>query len=265
VEALDGGLQVSVSGITSTSCGVDTGRFTLTVLAGTALYQYQIVGHVVQTMVGNSGVLNNLSAGRHIWRVTDVTGCFAQDTIIISNSGTNTLAFTATPTDIQCDGTLGSIALSVTSGIAPYQYSRDNGTTWVSFVGNSTTATIPNLTVGVYNITVRDNSGCTFGYQSVPVNQRTIIAPPSATTVQEFCVGATVADLRATGSGIKWYDGSGTLLLPTTPLLNNTLYYATQTSGINCESSTKTHVCSQHRNASTFMFACYFGRYCRKR
>ena len=48
-----------------------------------------------------------------------------------------------------------------------------------------------------------------------------------------FCQGATLADLRVTGTALKWYDKStgGQLLPVTTPLVNGTTYYVTQTIG----------------------------------
>jgi len=67
-------------------------------------------------------------------------------------------------------------------------------------------------------------------------------AIPSGTLSQVFCSGSspTVANLAATGTAIKWYAAptGGTALITTTPLVNGTHYYATQT--INgCESITR--------------------------
>lgn len=60
-------------------------------------------------------------------------------------------------------------------------------------------------------------------------------ASPGATAVQVFCAGATVANLVATGTLLKWYDiAIGGNALATTKLLTNGTYYVSQTIG--CES-----------------------------
>jgi len=58
------------------------------------------------------------------------------------------------------------------------------------------------------------------------------------TSAQTFCSGATVADLVASGTGIKWYANSsgGTALLSTDVLVTGTTYYASQTLN-SCEST----------------------------
>ena len=59
---------------------------------------------------------------------------------------------------------------------------------------------------------------------------------PTAAAAQDFCFAATLADLAASGSNIRWYatSGGGSALSPATILSAGT-YYATQT--INCTES----------------------------
>ena len=63
---------------------------------------------------------------------------------------------------------------------------------------------------------------------------------PTGSANQSFCSGSTVGNLVANGQNISWYSVStgGTALNTTTPLVNGTIYYATQTTA-NCESSTR--------------------------
>ncbi|NMH28170.1 MopE-related protein [Flavobacterium silvaticum] len=59
-----------------------------------------------------------------------------------------------------------------------------------------------------------------------------IVAVPPVVPNQEFCQGATVADLQAEGTDIKWYaNASGGSALSPTTLLTSGSYYATQTIG----------------------------------
>ncbi|WP_181248507.1 Ig-like domain-containing protein [Flavobacterium magnum] len=67
----------------------------------------------------------------------------------------------------------------------------------------------------------------------------TIITPSAPTaSAQTFCTAATVANLTATGTGIKWYANNtdATPLASTTPLATGT-YYVSQTNSMMCDSA----------------------------
>ena len=68
-----------------------------------------------------------------------------------------------------------------------------------------------------------------------------IANPPVAASTQTFCGSATVADLAATGTNLKWYDAAigGVALASSTILITGT-YYVSQTIGTN--ESTRTAV-----------------------
>lgn len=57
------------------------------------------------------------------------------------------------------------------------------------------------------------------------------VSPVTAPSTQSFCNTATVSNLQATGSNIKWYADQNLtqLLTPTSPLEDGRTYYATQT------------------------------------
>ena len=61
---------------------------------------------------------------------------------------------------------------------------------------------------------------------------------PNAQSFQTFCSNGTIANLKATGTSIKWYAAAtgGSTLAGTTALVNGTTYYASQTIN-SCESS----------------------------
>ncbi|WLD23457.1 GEVED domain-containing protein [Flavobacterium dauae] len=114
------------------------------------------------------------------------------------------------------------------------------GSTTYNFY-DSATATTPVTTVsktGTYYVeAVQGDCKSTRVAFAVTI---TTLTMPNAQSTQYSCSSGTVADLVATGTSgaqINWYDSatSTTPLSLTTPLVNNTTYYASQTLG-NCES-----------------------------
>ena len=95
----------------------------------------------------------------------------------------------------------------------------------------------PNIQVVAcrYNITFNIITGV---YTFVSTSSQPI--KPTGAATQAFCGSATVFNLTATGTNIKWYDTAtgGNLLASTTPIVNGSVYYASQTNGT-CESLTR--------------------------
>ena len=243
INATDGGLDVDITNNVSTICGNTDGSFVITA-NGTAPYKYQINGGVVMTMTGNSVTISDLSAGSHVWNITDATGCYAEGREIIINEDNDNFAFSVVTTNAKCDGLAGgSITITVSGGTAPYEYSTNNGKNWTPFDGNSTTALINDMAQGSYDIIVKDDIDCTFEYQNAVIGQDDNLTPPSAKTPQTFCSSATVANLEATGIGVKWYETTtgGIALDESTALIDGNIYYASQSTGM-CESRTRTAV-----------------------
>ncbi len=243
IKANDGGLQASVTNHISTVCGDESGSLTITV-NGTAPYQYQIDGGIMRSSTSGTIVINNLRAGNHVWWIADDSGCYAEGRDTIGNSDNDNFSLRVTTTDVQCDGISGgSITLNVSGGIAPYQYTMDNGSTWVPFTGNNTVELLVDILQGNYDIIVKDKINCIYEYQNIIINHTKDINPPTATTPQIFCSGAVVENLYAIGAAIKWYDApiGGNELTPSTILINENIYYAAQLAGV-CESPTRTAV-----------------------
>ena len=114
---------------------------------------------------------------------------------------------------------------------------------WTGGLSGSPTATTPTLSATTtYTVTGTGANGCT----NTAVSTVTVTSLPSAPTgsaSQTVCTGATVADLTATGTSIKWYDAGGAganLLSSSTVLINGTHYFASQT--ISCESTSRLDV-----------------------
>ena len=90
----------------------------------------------------------------------------------------------------------------------------------------SSTAT-PTVT---YTITGTSNASCV-RTATTAVTVSSTVAPTVTTPVQDFCNAGTVANLNATGTALKWYAAAtgGTALVATTPLVDDTVYYVSQT------------------------------------
>jgi len=82
------------------------------------------------------------------------------------------------------------------------------------------------VTVGTCESTERTKVPVTIGIPSNVITD----------THQEFCDGATIADLHVAGFGVKWYDAEDATepLDLTTPLVNGTTYYVANSNG-DCE------------------------------
>jgi hypothetical protein len=92
-------------------------------------------------------------------------------------------------------------------------------------------------TKGVFTIVSVSDANC---IGTVSENEVEVIeietAPPTGETNQEFCAGATIADIAVTGEAITWFDAPvGNVLASDYVLVDGETYYATQTAE-GCES-----------------------------
>ena len=146
----------------------------------------------------------------------------------------NVVAAPTVPAPTQDICNAGTVANLVATGTGIKWYAASTGGTALA-----TTTALVNGTTYYASQTV---GGCeSAGRVARTVNITVVAAPTVAAPTQEFCNSGTVANLIATGTDIKWYAAAtgGTVLVPTTALVNGTIYYASQTVGT-CESATRT-------------------------
>ena len=62
-----------------------------------------------------------------------------------------------------CTNSKGEFNISVSGGVPPYEYSIDNGSSWVS------TSNFSGLSFGSYDVLVRDNASCSTNVQVVDI------------------------------------------------------------------------------------------------
>ena len=181
-------------------------------------------------LLSGSTVLVN---GNHYYASQTISGCESISRLDVTVTINTPAAPTGTATQTFCNA--GTVADLSATGSNIQWYDAATGGNLLS----GTTA----LVNGNHYYASQTISGCeSISRLDVTVTINTTAAP-TGTATQTFCNSATVADLSATGSNIKWYDAAtgGTALSGTTALVNGNHYYASQTiSG--CESATRLNV-----------------------
>ncbi|OYU83795.1 MAG: hypothetical protein CFE24_09520 [Flavobacterium sp. BFFFF2] len=158
------------------------------------------------------------------------------------NTGTESLTRTAvtitinqTPAPTVANQSFCNTALTVTNLVA-------TGTAiqwYAAATGGTTLASTTAITSGTYYVTQTLNA-CESARTAVQITDST--TPIATAVAQSFCNSATVANLVATGSNLKWYlSATGGNALNTTDVVFTGTYYVTQTIA-GCESATRTSV-----------------------
>ena len=150
--------DINVSNLTSTAA--DDGAITINTSSGMSPFQYSIDGG--QTFI-DSNTFINLVPGNYNIVIQGATGfCSYQETVTIETCTFTTVDIVATqvPSVVTANG---SIVITPTSGVGPYQYSIDGGQNFV------TDNVFPDLAVGTYNVIVQDASEICLYEVSVPI------------------------------------------------------------------------------------------------
>ncbi|MES2629786.1 MAG: SprB repeat-containing protein, partial [Bacteroidota bacterium] len=158
------------------SCGQANGSITVSgVSGGTTPYSYAIDGGAY----GAAATFTGLTTGPHDVKVRDINNCeFTRSVNVGTTAGPTN--FQATVVDESCGQSNGSIRVTgVTGGTSPYTYALDGGA--FSPGGNFTGKPASN-----YEVTVKDNLGCTFK-KGVLINNTAPPARVSFTTRSSGC------------------------------------------------------------------------------
>ncbi len=203
----------------NSSCGNNNGSLDLTVVGGTAPYNY----------IWSNGLttedISSLLLGNYLVTVTDASGCNAYTLVSILTTPLPVAAFITTPSN--CNQGNGAIDLIASVGASPYTYLWNNG---------ATTENIDSVVTGIYSVTITDSLGCV-GTDSVAVNN--LNGPAiSLLTTQPSCSSMMGAiDASATGSvppyTYNWSNGATTQNIDS---LFSGYYYVTVTDAIGCQS-----------------------------
>lgn len=197
---------ISISGTGSTiSCGATTGSINVSVGGGGTPYAY------LWNHGSTSQDLNGVSPGTYTITVTDIYGCQVPKNFTVNTSTNLTATTTASPAACPSSAT-GSATVAANGGTAPYSFLWSN---------NQTTATINNLSVGLYNVTITDATGCAIT-ASATVNASTnlsIIGTGTNVSCHGGNNGTIQTSIVANAPSSYTYQWSGTS--QTTPNINN--------------------------------------------
>lgn len=213
---------------TNISCyGGSNGTASITVTGGTKPYTYSW-----SPSGSTDASATGLPAGTYTINVTDASACTLSKTVTVTQPAM-AVSGTSVVTNIACNGgSTGAIDLTPLGGTAPYTFYWGEGLTTEDRMG---------LAAGTYSVTITDANGCV-GVVGATVTQPAAVSAPTGEATQSFNSGESLSSLAVSGQNIKWYlsalDASNhTGSLPmNTPIVNNTVYYATQTVG-ECEST----------------------------
>jgi len=190
-------------GVPTPDAGADDNTCTLTYnLAATASY-----GNITWTgpagaVFANANAANTTvtvpAAGTYTFTYTEDNGggCVASDDVVIVFSD---LQYTEVHNDPTCGNADGDITLNASNGIAPYDYSIDNGAT------TSTSGAFANLSASSYDIVITDDIGCSTTGNIVLTNQ----GGPTingVTTVDITCNAACDGSLSINATGANQFS-----------------------------------------------------------
>ena len=229
-------------GINGLTCAAGSQTLTVVFVAGNN--PAPTIGSFTPTTAGNGSTVT-------------LTGTNFTDATAVSFGGTAATSFIINSanqiTAVVGSGSSGSVSVTTPGGTASLA-----GFTWIPANPSSITATYTILCNGASTtLTANGAAGTVYWYTTScggtatsPATGNTLTISPSASTTyyarnysnSQFSAGCaslyivvnarpTVADLQASGTGIKWYldSSGGSALATSTSLLNNTHYYASQT------------------------------------
>ncbi|MBI4649343.1 MAG: T9SS type A sorting domain-containing protein, partial [Bacteroidia bacterium] len=126
------------------TCGGNDGTASVSVTGGTAPYSY------VWTTGGTNSSISNVSAGNYTVTITDAHSCTTAITIPVSEAGAPEITID-TVMNIACGQAGGSIYITVSGGVSPYNYQWSNDSLYEDLI---------DMPVNEYFVTVTDAAGC---------------------------------------------------------------------------------------------------------
>jgi gliding motility-associated-like protein len=195
---------------TDVSCyNGNNGTASVTVTGGNTPYTYSWNTTPIKT----TATITGLTAGTYTVTVTDIKGCTKTAAATIGQP-TSLTASIAT-TNLSCNNSKnGSATVTAAGGTAPYSYSWNT-------VPVQTTATITNMAVGTYIVTVTDSLGCTRTATAIITQPAAIIANTGKSDVNCFGGGNGIASVSVAGGTAPYSYAWNTAPVQTTATASN--------------------------------------------
>ncbi len=237
-----GSIQVAVVDVVGVGCGASDGAISLDPQNGEGPYEYSWAsasGTVTGTAVDIPGsyTIVNLPTGDYQVSVSDVNDCETIINQINLPAVADLEPVIAQLQHVDCfNNSNGMIEVSISGGVAPYQFSWSNGFSQISLSG---VAQIDDLSGGVYSVTVSDDNGCIGLLTDIGVAEPASLLSLSINEIDEpICYGEATGGIKMDVAGgnppytYLWNNGSTTL-----DLLNvgSGMYLLTVTDVNNCE------------------------------
>lgn len=215
-----GSLIATTSQINVRCAGSNEGSASITsVSGGTAPYTY------LWSNGKTTSLITELAAGDYSCTITDASSLSITKNIAV----TQPLALYSTVTVINtnCNNNNGSIEITANGGTLPYQYA-----VWPDIIYQDSNI-FTGLPSGNYQTMVKDSNGC-FVTTFVTIEKES--TPVPIVSAQTLSASATVSNLKAAGSNLKWFTTlTGGSTLAASASLQTGKYYVSQTVN-GCES-----------------------------
>jgi len=200
VSSNTGTLALDSVTVVDESCGNGGGGIDLHITGGSTPVTYSWTnGETTEDLTG-------LTAGTYSVDVVDDFGCEVSTTVNVINNTGGFVAEVTSVTDENCGDSSGSIDVTVTGGMSPYDFLWSN---------SAVTEDVSGLAAGNYSVTVTDGVGCMAILDTVVGNTTTGLALSGAIVQNENCGDGTgFIDLSLTGGATPytflWSNGEST-------------------------------------------------------
>ncbi len=172
-------IEVTFSNLSPSTCGIHDGSATVNAEGGFAPYDY------VWSNGYTTATNDSLAPGPHYVNVIDSKGCYSAAALNVDSDGGPQILLSASNNNDCYGEQFGSLDISISSGVAPYDILWSNG---------ETTEDIEGLASGTYNVVVQDAEGC-LGAGSFQISQpaQISISPNVTPATCEGSDGSAVA------------------------------------------------------------------------
>jgi hypothetical protein len=179
--------------VLNATCANNDGNINIIPTRGTAPFMYSINGGITYVPGPDAGYgFQGLAAGTYKLRLKDANGC---ESVIVERTVTRPLVNNSLIVlDATCANNDGNINIIPTLGTAPFMYSINGGTTYVS--GPNTGYVFQGLAAGTYKPRLKDATGCESAIveRVVKLNCATTCTPPTFVNNGLIILDATCAN-----------------------------------------------------------------------